>query len=200
VMPKPMMIAGAGSAVQAMQMRAAEATIALADLPVLNGFAEVNAPVVKPASARDLRGEAKMKGYEGEACGECGNFTLLRNGTCMKCDTCGGTSGCSWANHILNLKWPDASPAIFYFSARTASARFILANHGCQILHQRLEQLTVFPPARIGGTELDFTHSPLKLGVMLHRTKEEKGFDEGHRVRLPARSIIQEPFFFLPEH
>ncbi|MDC0110427.1 vitamin B12-dependent ribonucleotide reductase [Alphaproteobacteria bacterium] len=39
--------------------------------------------------------EAKIKGYEGEACGECGNFTLVRNGTCMKCNTCGGTSGCS---------------------------------------------------------------------------------------------------------
>jgi ribonucleoside-diphosphate reductase alpha chain len=39
--------------------------------------------------------EARIKGYEGEACGECGNFTLLRNGTCLKCDTCGGTSGCS---------------------------------------------------------------------------------------------------------
>ena len=38
---------------------------------------------------------AKMKGYEGDACGECGNFTLVRNGTCMKCLTCGGTSGCS---------------------------------------------------------------------------------------------------------
>lgn len=39
--------------------------------------------------------EARMKGYEGDACGECGNFTLLRNGTCLKCNTCGGTSGCS---------------------------------------------------------------------------------------------------------
>ncbi len=39
--------------------------------------------------------EAKMKGYEGDACGECGNFTLVRNGTCMKCNTCGSTSGCS---------------------------------------------------------------------------------------------------------
>ena len=43
----------------------------------------------------DRRAEAKMKGYEGESCRECGNFTLLRNGTCLKCDTCGGTSGCS---------------------------------------------------------------------------------------------------------
>ena len=39
--------------------------------------------------------EARMKGYEGDACGECGNFTLVRNGTCMKCVTCGATSGCS---------------------------------------------------------------------------------------------------------
>jgi len=39
--------------------------------------------------------QARLKGYEGDACGECGNFTLVRNGTCMKCTTCGSTSGCS---------------------------------------------------------------------------------------------------------
>ncbi len=39
--------------------------------------------------------EARMKGYEGDSCDECGNFTLVRNGTCMKCLTCGATSGCS---------------------------------------------------------------------------------------------------------
>ena len=43
----------------------------------------------------ERRAEAKARGYEGEACGECGNFTLVRNGTCMKCNTCGSTSGCS---------------------------------------------------------------------------------------------------------
>ena len=42
-----------------------------------------------------LVAEARVKGYEGEACGECGNFTLVRNGTCLNCDTCGSTSGCS---------------------------------------------------------------------------------------------------------
>jgi ribonucleoside-diphosphate reductase alpha chain len=46
-------------------------------------------------AAAEKRAEAKAKGYEGEACGECGNFTLVRNGTCLKCDTCGGTTGCS---------------------------------------------------------------------------------------------------------
>ena len=39
--------------------------------------------------------EARLKGYEGDACGDCGNFTLVRNGTCLKCNTCGSTSGCS---------------------------------------------------------------------------------------------------------
>ena len=43
----------------------------------------------------DHRTKAKMQGYEGDPCGECGNYTLVRNGTCMKCNTCGGTSGCS---------------------------------------------------------------------------------------------------------
>ena len=53
----------------------------------------------KSGKARDTQArraaEARMKGYEGDACGSCGNFTLVRNGTCMKCNTCGGTSGCS---------------------------------------------------------------------------------------------------------
>ncbi|WP_456775794.1 vitamin B12-dependent ribonucleotide reductase [Bradyrhizobium sp. USDA 4369] len=47
------------------------------------------------ASKAERRAEAKAKGYEGEMCSECGNFTLVRNGTCMKCDTCGSTTGCS---------------------------------------------------------------------------------------------------------
>ncbi|WP_342154152.1 vitamin B12-dependent ribonucleotide reductase [Methylorubrum sp. SB2] len=57
-------------------------------------------PFAKPEakaerSVADRRAEAKMKGYVGEACPECANFTLVRNGTCLKCDTCGGTTGCS---------------------------------------------------------------------------------------------------------
>ena len=49
----------------------------------------------RPRQAADKRAEARMKGYVGEACPECGNFTMVRNGTCLKCDTCGGTTGCS---------------------------------------------------------------------------------------------------------
>ncbi len=55
--------------------------------------------VVGATTEEDARREkirqAKAKGYEGDACTECGNFTMVRNGTCLKCDTCGGTSGCS---------------------------------------------------------------------------------------------------------
>lgn len=40
-------------------------------------------------------GRENKWGREGESCQECGNFTMVRNGTCLKCDTCGSTSGCS---------------------------------------------------------------------------------------------------------
>jgi ribonucleoside-diphosphate reductase alpha chain len=39
--------------------------------------------------------EAKLKGYTGDVCPSCGSFTMVRNGTCLKCTTCGETSGCS---------------------------------------------------------------------------------------------------------
>ncbi len=51
--------------------------------------------IVTGSVGMDQRVKAKMQGYEGDPCGECGNYTLVRNGTCMKCNTCGGTSGCS---------------------------------------------------------------------------------------------------------
>jgi len=38
---------------------------------------------------------ARLKGYEGDPCNECYSLTMVRNGTCLKCDTCGATSGCS---------------------------------------------------------------------------------------------------------
>ncbi|MFO1158305.1 MAG: vitamin B12-dependent ribonucleotide reductase [Reyranellaceae bacterium] len=47
------------------------------------------------SSALGFALEAKLRGFEGDACPECGNFTMVRNGTCLKCTTCGGTTGCS---------------------------------------------------------------------------------------------------------
>ncbi|MGE0002182.1 MAG: vitamin B12-dependent ribonucleotide reductase [Fimbriimonadaceae bacterium] len=71
-----------------------------------NGDAEESAPkkeaaLVGAAITEDGREtvarirEARMKGYEGDPCTACGAFTLVRNGVCLKCDSCGATSGCS---------------------------------------------------------------------------------------------------------
>lgn len=38
---------------------------------------------------------AKELGYTGDSCPECGSMTMVRNGTCQKCITCGSTTGCS---------------------------------------------------------------------------------------------------------
>lgn len=46
-------------------------------------------------SQEDKYNRARQMGYTGDACGDCGSMTLVRNGTCLKCNTCGATSGCS---------------------------------------------------------------------------------------------------------
>ena len=66
---------------------------ALENLPWQQAQAQ---PQAQPQPTKaERRAEAKARGYEGEMCNECANFTLVRNGTCMKCDTCGSTTGCS---------------------------------------------------------------------------------------------------------
>ena len=50
---------------------------------------------VTPKTTPSKAEEAKVKGYEGEACTSCSQFTLVRNGSCLKCVSCGETSGCS---------------------------------------------------------------------------------------------------------
>jgi ribonucleoside-diphosphate reductase alpha chain len=61
----------------------------------LSGLAVRAESMTASVTVVDQRAKARMQGYEGDPCGECGNFTLVRNGTCLKCNTCGGTSGCS---------------------------------------------------------------------------------------------------------
>lgn len=57
---------------------------------------EVSTPPVTPSGrATSELSEARQKGYEGEACGACGAFMMVRSGKCLKCDGCGETSGCS---------------------------------------------------------------------------------------------------------
>ena len=57
--------------------------------------AAASAPATAEAIIAERVQQARMQGYEGEACPECHNFTLVRNGTCLKCNTCGSTTGCS---------------------------------------------------------------------------------------------------------
>ena len=80
-------VAGAGPAFEAEAGAAETVTVTQTVARAVEALAE--------RSKSDLISEARVKGYEGEACQECGNFTLVRNGTCLKCDTCGSTSGCS---------------------------------------------------------------------------------------------------------
>ncbi|MEI8346327.1 MAG: vitamin B12-dependent ribonucleotide reductase, partial [Pseudomonadota bacterium] len=53
---------------------------------------EDNSKMVREQKKRQT---AKIKGYEGDACPDCGALTLVRNGSCLKCDSCGATTGCS---------------------------------------------------------------------------------------------------------
>ncbi len=54
-----------------------------------------NVAVVRDATMEQKIRQARLKGYEGDPCSECGQLTLVRSGACCKCDTCGATSGCS---------------------------------------------------------------------------------------------------------
>ena len=53
-----------------------------------------NISAAKSGHENDYK-KAKQLGYTGDACVECGSMTMVRNGTCLKCITCGSTSGCS---------------------------------------------------------------------------------------------------------
>ncbi len=86
--------ASAGGAGGATSRAASQATAAAVTAEVLV-TESVSVETATASIQLERRREARMKGYEGDACGECGNFTLVRNGTCLKCDSCGGTSGCS---------------------------------------------------------------------------------------------------------
>jgi ribonucleoside-diphosphate reductase alpha chain len=52
-------------------------------------------PATLPQTEEEKIRLARLKGYEGDPCAECGQLTLVRSGACCKCDTCGATSGCS---------------------------------------------------------------------------------------------------------
>jgi len=74
---------------------AVKAEVVKAEATGLSPLAEREAKADLKALEADRRMKAMMQGYTGDMCPECSNFTMVRNGTCLKCDTCGSTSGCS---------------------------------------------------------------------------------------------------------
>ena len=48
---------------------------------------------VDPAAT--IRQQAREAGFTGDICEECGSSQMVRNGTCLKCNECGATTGCS---------------------------------------------------------------------------------------------------------
>ncbi len=78
-------LAGGRTETASAGQEAVEASFVAAPIPAAAGAGSHDAAVR----------QARMLGYEGDACGGCGNFTMVRNGTCMKCMTCGQTDGCS---------------------------------------------------------------------------------------------------------
>ena len=89
---KGLVVYSSGAGKVASAVATAEAETSLKPAPV---EATETATVMGTASVTDQIQQARMQGYEGESCPECQNFTLVRNGTCLKCNTCGSTTGCS---------------------------------------------------------------------------------------------------------
>ncbi len=66
-------------------------------MPLAQAGASVEAAASKLASEleSDSSKDAKMQGYTGEQCENCGSMKVKRNGSCTVCSECGETSGCS---------------------------------------------------------------------------------------------------------
>ncbi|HEX3665221.1 MAG TPA: vitamin B12-dependent ribonucleotide reductase [Rhizomicrobium sp.] len=96
ILPEPESVEDEGDDSFEAQMREIRGEVLKAANPVGEIVSSITASLTTTREVHLKRAaEARMKGYEGDACGSCGNFTLVRNGTCMKCNTCGSTSGCS---------------------------------------------------------------------------------------------------------
>ncbi|MGB0928356.1 MAG: vitamin B12-dependent ribonucleotide reductase [Pikeienuella sp.] len=93
-MPQDLYLLNGGASMFSETAPVAEATPASVAETLVEPMPQSLSAAAVPTTARQVA-EARMKGYEGDPCNECANFTLVRNGTCMKCDTCGSTSGCS---------------------------------------------------------------------------------------------------------
>jgi len=52
---------------------------------------------IQPAETSEARTYrlAREAGFTGDICDDCGSSQMVRNGTCLKCNSCGATTGCS---------------------------------------------------------------------------------------------------------
>jgi hypothetical protein len=66
-----------------------------APTPTQSSYTGGTATATATLSKTEAINASKAKGYTGNACSECGQLTMVRNGACEKCDSCGSTSGCS---------------------------------------------------------------------------------------------------------
>ena len=102
IQPKPAAPVATASVAAPPEPTPSPAPVTSAPMPELVGaFSMTSGPGSSSAqpTERQIQAEkariALAKGYSGDACTQCSQFTLVRNGTCLKCDSCGTTSGCS---------------------------------------------------------------------------------------------------------
>ncbi len=58
----------------------------------------IEATAIQPRAdteLRNVRGEARSLGYTGDVCINCGSTRMVKNGSCLLCQECGSTTGCS---------------------------------------------------------------------------------------------------------
>ena len=67
----------------------------MADTSIVQTNIPELAPVSTISGENSTVKEAEKFGFEGDPCPECGQFTLVANGSCLKCVSCGATTGCS---------------------------------------------------------------------------------------------------------
>ncbi|MBU2359223.1 MAG: vitamin B12-dependent ribonucleotide reductase, partial [Alphaproteobacteria bacterium] len=94
-MPQDLIVLQGGMGAMADTMEALKAIVPQVAVGQTGQATSLSSGTMAASGSLTARDRAKMQGYEGDPCGECQNYTLVRNGTCMKCNTCGGTSGCS---------------------------------------------------------------------------------------------------------
>jgi len=108
VTPGPLKLSVPTAGVPTAVATSSSTKIEFEDRSVVEAAAAAAAPAAPPAETRERKAssvsaaalsaevsKARLQGYTGDMCPSCQSFTMVRNGSCLKCQTCGSTSGCS---------------------------------------------------------------------------------------------------------